>query len=70
VYPGIIRYADASIHVGDDLYDQAVLPSVHLQRAGAPDEVAKVIVFLCSDDASYITGTTITPDGGCTLTVP
>lgn len=27
------------------------------------------IVFLCSDDASYITGTTLTPDGGFTLTV-
>jgi hypothetical protein len=33
------------------------------------EELARVIVFLCSDDASYITGTTVTPDGGFTLTV-
>ncbi|MCC5870354.1 MAG: SDR family oxidoreductase, partial [Gammaproteobacteria bacterium] len=55
--------------LGDELYDQSVLPSVHLQRAGQPQEIAQAIVFLCSDAASYITGTTLTPDGGLTLTV-
>jgi hypothetical protein len=50
--------------VTNDVYDQGVLPSVHLQRAGKPEEIARAIVFLCSDDASYITGTTLTPDGG------
>ena len=30
---------------------------------------ARAIVFLCSDEASYITGTTLTPDGGFTLTI-
>jgi len=32
-------------------------------------EIARTIAFLCSDEASYITGTTLTPDGGFTLTV-
>jgi len=32
-------------------------------------EHAETIVFLCSDAASYISGTTLTPDGGFTLTV-
>lgn len=55
--------------VGDDLYDKNLLPTVHLKRAGLPEEMAKTILFLCSDEASYITGTTITADGGLTLTM-
>jgi len=55
--------------VGDELYDEGLLPTVHLRRAGRPKEIAKSILFLCSDDASYITGTTLTPDGGLTLTL-
>ena len=54
--------------IGDAFYDEVVLPKVHLRRAGQPEEIARSIVFLCSPDASYITGTTITADGGFTLT--
>lgn len=70
--PGVI---DTPMHrrlredIGDDVYDQGLLPDVHLRRAGQPEEIAKAIVFLCSDAASYITGTTLTPDGGYTLTI-
>lgn len=72
VCPGIV---DTPMHqrlrkdIGDAAYDQGILPSVHLQRAGRPQEIAQAIVFLCSDAASYITGTTLTPDGGLTLTL-
>lgn len=72
VCPGII---DTPMHqrlrglIGDDIYDKGAIPRVHLQRAGQPEEIANAIVFLCSDEASYITGTTLTPDGGFTLTV-
>jgi len=55
--------------VGDDLYDKGLLPTVHLQRIGKPEEVAKAIVFLCSDESSYISGSTLTVDGGLTLTM-
>jgi len=55
--------------VGDEVYDKGVLSSVHLRRAGRAEEVARSVVFLCSEEASYITGTTLTPDGGFTLTV-
>ncbi len=55
--------------VGDDLFDKVLIPRVHTRRAGRPDEIAQTIVFLCSDEASYISGTTLTPDGGFTLTV-
>jgi NAD(P)-dependent dehydrogenase (short-subunit alcohol dehydrogenase family) len=55
--------------VGDEIYDKGLFPRVHLRRAARSDEIAQSIVFLCSDDASYITGTTLTPDGGFTLTL-
>jgi NAD(P)-dependent dehydrogenase (short-subunit alcohol dehydrogenase family) len=72
ICPGLV---DTPMHhrarqlLGDELYDKAVIPSLHLRRAGLPEEIARSILFLCSDEASYITGTTLTPDGGFTLTV-
>jgi NAD(P)-dependent dehydrogenase (short-subunit alcohol dehydrogenase family) len=72
VCPGII---DTPMHhrlrglVGDEIYDKVLLQRVHTRRAGRPDEIAQTIVFLCSDEASYISGTTLTPDGGFTLTI-
>jgi NAD(P)-dependent dehydrogenase (short-subunit alcohol dehydrogenase family) len=38
-----------------------------LERLGRPEEVANVIVFLCSDEASYVTPTTIHVDGGLAI---
>jgi 3-oxoacyl-[acyl-carrier protein] reductase len=38
--------------------------SIPMARVGKPEEVARVIRFLCSDDASYITGQTISINGG------
>lgn len=39
---------------------------VPLQRIGQPEEIARTVVFVCSDDASYITGAEIAVDGGWT----
>ena len=44
--------------------DLGILERIPLKRMGNPEEVAKVVVFLASDDASYITGQTINVNGG------
>jgi glucose 1-dehydrogenase len=46
---------------------EKVLKRIPIGRVGGPEEVANVVKFLASDDASYITGATFFVDGGMTL---
>ena len=52
-----------SIEAAEEVMN-GISKTVPLGRFGAPDEVAKTVVFLASDDASYITGTELFVDGG------
>ncbi len=62
VSPGVI---DTGIHAdAEPQRREAALASIPMQRAGRPDEVAKAVLWLASEEASYITGTVLAVAGG------
>lgn len=50
----------------DEAANEAALSKIPLNRLGSPQEMAGVVSFLVSEDASYITGETIVASGGMT----
>lgn len=65
VAPGLIYTAMTSDRLhNDEAYRKAMVEATPLGSIGTPEQVASVIAFLCSEDASYVTGQVIAVDGG------
>ena len=63
VLPGLTRTPTIETFM-DDKYKQPIIKNTPLGRMGEAEEIASVIAFLASDEASYITGTPIAVSGG------
>jgi 3-oxoacyl-[acyl-carrier protein] reductase len=61
VAPGLVE-----TELTEGIDQQRLIDAVPARRAGTPEEIAACVRFLASDDAAYVTGTTLTVDGGLT----
>ena len=63
ICPGYIA-TEMALAVPKDVLEKAILPQIPVRRLGQPEEVARCVVFLASDDSGFITGSTISANGG------
>ncbi|MGB9839104.1 3-oxoacyl-[acyl-carrier-protein] reductase [Thermovenabulum sp.] len=66
VAPGFIK-TDMTTPIIEKETEEKIIERIPLKRIGLPEDVANLVVFLASDEASYITGQVIAIDGGLTL---
>ena len=64
VHPGVLPAMRSSKAAADPTYRERMLGAVPMGRVGRVEEVAYAVLFLASDEASYITGTELVVDGG------
>ena len=63
ICPGYIA-TDMVMAVPKEVLEKSILPLIPVGRLGQPEEIARCVVFLASDDAGFITGSTISANGG------
>ena len=63
ICPGYINTEMMST-IPEKVMNEVILPQIPVGRLGEPDEIARAVVFLASDDAAFITGSTISANGG------
>ena len=65
----VVAVAPGAIATERNTEAEALSPEIPLGRPGRPEEVAALVAFLCSEEASYITGVSYLVDGGATTHV-
>ncbi|KQV73075.1 beta-ketoacyl-ACP reductase [Rhizobium sp. Root1220] len=63
ICPGYIG-TEMVLAVPEKVLSERIIPQIPVGRLGEPTEVARCVVFLVSDDAGFITGSTLTANGG------
>jgi NAD(P)-dependent dehydrogenase (short-subunit alcohol dehydrogenase family) len=67
VCPGFTQTAMVeNVIKGDEAYAQKVMNSIPMRRLASAQEIADMVVFLCSDQSTFITGQAMVVDGGIT----
>jgi acetoacetyl-CoA reductase len=63
ICPGYIA-TEMVMAVPKEVIEKSILPQIPVRRLGQPEEIARCVTFLASDDAGFITGSTLTANGG------
>jgi len=63
VCPGYIA-TDMVKAIDEKVLAERIIPQIPVGRLGEPEEIARIVVFLASDEAGFITGSTISANGG------
>ena len=67
VCPGYIA-TEMVMAVPKEVLEKSILPHIPARRLGQPEEVARCVLFLVSDEAGFITGSTLSANGGQLMT--
>ena len=67
IAPGAVQTGLLNRMSGSEEAAQGVAQAIPMKRTGKPEEIADAVVWLCSSEASYLTGHTLVVDGGFTV---